>query len=315
MQSENKPFRVIISEKVDNLPEGDSDISFIYQPDVWQYPEKLSQNIQDADGLIVRNQTRVDAALLSNAGNLRVIGRLGAGLDNIDIQAAHAAGVQVVYAPGANTISVAEYCLAQIFNILRILPEAMYSTTSGEWLRSQFMGRELSEIVIGLVGYGKIAQALAERLHLLGGNIIVATRSPEKVPKSFDTVSLNELLENADVVSIHVPGGLESQHLIGSVEFKTMKPTSWLLNTSRGSVVDEKALYEALLSGEITGAVLDVRESEPPAAGRFEALPNYYATPHIAAFTSAAQIRVNQAIFADVTAVLKGGHPLGLVLR
>ena len=315
MQSENKPFRVIISEKVDNLPEGDSDISFIYQPDLWQYSEKLSQNIQDADGLIVRNQTRVDAALLSNAGNLRVIGRLGAGLDNIDIQAAHAAGVQVVYAPGANTISVAEYCLAQIFNILRILPEAMDSTTSGEWLRSQFMGRELSEIVIGLVGYGKIAQALAERLHLLGGNIIVATRSPEKVPKSFDTVSLNELLKNADIVSLHVPGGLESHHLIGSVEFKTMKPTTWLLNTSRGSVVDEKALYAALLSGEINGAVLDVRESEPPAAGRFEALPNFYATPHIAAFTSAAQTRVNQAIFADVAAVLKGGHPLGLVLR
>ena len=194
MPSKNKPFRVIITEKVSNLPEEDSDISFIYQPDLWQYSEKLSQIIQDAEGLIVRNQTRVDAALLSKADNLQIIGRLGGGLDNIDVEAAQAAGIQVVNAPGANTVSVAEYSLAQIFNILRKLPEAMRSTTSGEWLRTQFTGRELSEIVIGLVGFGKIAQALAERLHDLGGNIIIATRSPEKVPRSFDTVLINELL-------------------------------------------------------------------------------------------------------------------------
>jgi phosphoglycerate dehydrogenase-like enzyme len=314
MQSINRPFRVIISEKVDPLPEEDADISFIYQPDLWKYPEKLSQNIQDADGLIVRNQTQVDAAVLSNVGNLKVIGRLGTGLDNIDIQAAHAAAVQVVYAPGANTISVAEYCLAQILNILRNLPDSMRSTSSGEWLRKQFTGRELSETIIGLVGFGKIAQALAERLHHLGGNIIVATRSPKKVPKSINSVTLNELLKKADIISLHVSGGMETQHLIGSMQFKAMKPTTWLLNTARGSVVDEKALYEALLSGKIAGAVLDVRENEPPAAGILEALPNFFATPHIAAFTNAAQTRVNQAVFTDVAAVLKGERPLGLVL-
>ncbi|MBT3189727.1 MAG: NAD(P)-binding domain-containing protein [Anaerolineae bacterium] len=314
MRSSNKPFRVIISEKVSNLPEEYSDISFIYQPDLWQCPEKLSQYIHDADGLIVRNQTRVDAALLSKAENLQVIGRLGAGLDNIDIQSAHAAGVQVVYAPNANTISVAEYCLGQIFNILRIFPKAMRSTSSGEWLRTQFTGRELSETVIGLVGFGKIAQALAERLQHLGGNVVIATRSPKKVPESFGTVLLDELLKQADIVSLHVSGGLKTLHLIGSLQFKAMKPTAWLLNTARGSVVDEEALYAALFSGEIAGAVVDVRKNEPPAVGALEALPNFYATPHIAAFTSAAQERVNQLVFADVAKVLRGCCPTSLAL-
>ena len=314
MPSLNKPLRVIVSENVSNLPEEDSDISFIYQPDLWQYPEKLSRNIQDADGLIIRNQTQVDAALLTNAKKLRVIGRLGAGLDNIDIQAARAAGVQVVYSPDANTTSVAEYCLAQILNIIRVLPEAMHSTSSGDWLRTQFTGRELSEIVIGLVGFGRIAQALAERLDYLGGKIIIATRSPEKVPRSFDTGSLDELIKEADIISLHVPGGLETKHLIGSPQFKTMKPTAWLLNTSRGSVVDEKALHTALVSGKIAGAVVDVRENEPPVAGILETLPNLYTTPHIAAFTSAAQARVEKTVFADVVAVLNGDHPQGLVL-
>jgi len=148
----------------------------------------------------------------------------------------------------------------------------------------------------------------------LGGNIIVATRSPEKVPKSYKSVSLNELLEKADIISLHVSGGIETQHFIGSLQFKAMKPTTWLLNTARGSVVDEEALYAALISGEIAGAVLDVRENEPPETGILEALPNFYGTPHIAAFTSAAQKRVNQVVFADVAAVLKGSKSPGLDL-
>lgn len=309
MQSLDKVLRVIISEEISNLPENDLDIIFNYLPDLWQFPDRLSKQIQDADGLIVRNQTRVDKALLTNVPNLRVIGRLGTGLDNIDLQAARASGIQVVYAPGAGAISVAEYCLTQIYNILRKLPAAIHSTRSGEWLRTQFMGRELSDIVVGLVGYGNTAQALSERLYHLGGNVIVATRSPEKVPGSFKTVSLSELLKDADIVSLHVPGGAESYHLVGDPELREMKSSSWLLNTSRGSVIDEKALTAALVSGEIAGAVLDVREDEPPAAGLLESLPNFIATPHIAAFTFGAQKRVEQTIIAQVSAVLKGSIP------
>ncbi len=306
MPSKNKPFSVIISEELFNIPEDDSDISFSYQPDLWFYPEQLLQYIQEAEGLIVRNQTQVDEELILKANKLQVIGRLGSGLDNIDLAAAHKAGIQVVYAPGANAVSVAEYCLAQILNILRYIPDAMYSTNKGEWLRSEFTGRELSEIIIGLLGYGKIAQALSQRLLFLGGKVIIATRSPEKVPDSIGTVSFNELLESADIVSLHVSGGPESHHLIGLGEFKAMKPTAWLLNTSRGSVVDEKALLAALISGEIAGAILDVRENEPPPPGKLESLPNFLATPHIAAFTHAAQKRVDQGVIADVVAVLRG---------
>jgi phosphoglycerate dehydrogenase-like enzyme len=313
MRPLNKPFRIIISEKIADLPNADPDISYIYKPDYWRFPRKLARIIQDADGLVVRNQTRVDAALLKNSEALQVVGRLGSGLDNIDIQAAHEAGVQVVYAPGANTISVAEYCLTQILNILRKIPEAMGSTKSGEWSRSEFTGRELSETVIGLIGYGRVAQSLAEKLNHLGGKIIVTTHSPEKVPRSIDTVVLTELLTKADIVSLHIPGGPQTHHLIGSIQFKNMKPTAWLLNTARGSLVDEGALYDALVRGEIAGAVLDVREYEPPAVGNLEALPNFYATPHIAAFTNAAQKRVNQEVFTDVAEVLRGGQPRGVV--
>jgi len=306
MSPSNKPLRVIISEKAANFPEHVSGISFIYEPDLWQNPEKLMQSIQDVDGLIVRNQTQVNATILSNAKNLQVIGRLGAGLDNIDCHAARAAGIQIVYAPDANTLSVAEYCLAQIFTILRKLPNAMLSTKSGEWQRAKFTGRELSETLIGLVGFGKIARALAERIHYLGGRVIVATRSPEKVPNIFDAVSLNVLLKQADILSLHIPGGSETKHLMSLPQFEAMKSTAWLLNTARGSVVDEEALSIALAEENIAGAVLDLREAEPPIAGELENLPNLYLTPHIAAFTNAAQKRVSQVVFADVLAVLNG---------
>jgi len=167
--------------------------------------------------------------------------------------------------------------------------------------------------VVGLVGYGKIARALAERLHLLGGKVLLYSRSPEKIPADFCSVSLAELLEEADIVSLHIPGGLETRHLFGSGQFKRMKPTSWLMNTARGSVVNEDELFRALSSGEIAGAVVDVRENEPPTAGKLEALPNFYPTPHIAAFTFGAQSRVNRTVFADVAAVLKGDQPERLV--
>lgn len=313
MQMSNKPFRVIVSEELSSPPPSDADISFIYQPDLWRYPEQLFEMIQDVEGLVVRNQTTVDKALISKAKQLQVIGRLGAGLDNIDLDAALEAGIQVVYAPRANTIAVAEYCLASIFSILRNIPQAIRSTSSGEWKRKDFTGRELSEIVMGLVGYGKIAGALAERLQLLGGNVIVHSRSPEKIPADFRSVSFTELLKEADIVSLHVPGGLDTRHLMGAEQFKMMKPTSWLINTARGSVVNEDELYQALLSGKIAGAVADVRENEPPCTGKLEELPNFYPTPHIAAFTSGAQSRVNQTVFADVVAVLKGAEPEGCV--
>ncbi len=309
MLPSSSSFRVIVSEKVSSLPEDNSGISIIYEPDLWQNPEKLALSIQDVEGLIIRNQTQITASILSNAKKLKVIGRLGAGLDNIDVHAARAAGIQIVYAPDANTLSVAEYCLAQIFSILRLLPESMRSTASGKWLRAKFTGRELSETVIGLVGFGKIAQALAERIQYLGGRIIVSTRSPEKVPKVFDTVTLTELLKQADIVSIHIPGGPETKHLISSTQLDAMKPTAWLLNTARGSIVDEKALSAALAERKISGAVLDVREIEPPVVGDLENLPNLYVTPHIAAFTNAAQMRVSRVVFSDVLAVLNGEQP------
>jgi phosphoglycerate dehydrogenase-like enzyme len=313
MTKTKKIFRVLVSEEVSSPPETDSDISYIYKPDLWQHPEQLNRQVRDVEGLIIRNQTQVDQALITSANKLQVIGRLGAGLDNIDLDAAREAGIQVVYAPRANTVAVVEYCLACIFNVLRNLPQAMRSASLGEWSRKEFTGRELNEIVIGLVGFGKIAQALAERLRLLGGKVIVYTRSPERITPGFAPVTFKALLEEADIVSLHVPGGSETRHLFGSAQFKIMKPTSWLLNTSRGSVVNEEDLIQALQRGDIAGAVSDVRENEPPTPGKLEDLPNFHPTPHIAAFTFGAQSRVNQAVFSGVAAVLRGGELKGLV--
>lgn len=312
MKSSKSTYQVIISEPFSPPPRWDPDISYLVKPNLWKDPHQLQDLIQDADGLIVRNQTQVDQDLLTAARKLRVIGRLGTGLDNIDLIAARKAGVQVVYAPGSNSISVAEYCLAQILNILRKLPRAMSATSGGDWQREELTGRELSEVVIGLVGFGSTARELAGKLELLGGNTIVFTRSPEKVPLEYRAVELSTFLKEADIISLHVPGGEETRNLFGAPQFQEMKPSAWLMNTSRGSVVDEKALAYALEHNQIAGAVVDVREVEPPVIGKLEQFANFYATPHIAAFTTAALGRVRERILRDVAAVLKGEPPARL---
>jgi len=312
MKSSKSTYHVIISEPFSPPPRLDPDISYLLEPNIWKDPDKLHDLIQDADGLIVRNQTRVDQALLTGVRKLKVIGRLGTGLDNIDLLAARKAGVQVVYAPGSNSVSVAEYCLAQILNILRNLPRAMSATSSGEWRREEFIGHELSEVVIGLIGFGSTARELAGKLELLGGNPMVYTRSPEKVPSQYQAVELSTLLKKADIISVHVPGGEETRYLLGGQQFQKMKSSAWLINTSRGSVIDEQALASALEQGQISGAVIDVREVEPPVKGKLELLENFYTTPHIAAYTQAALGRVRERILKDVAAVLKGEQPAGL---
>ena len=185
----------------------------------------------------------------------------------------------------------------------------MQSVSEGEWQRSRDTGLELSEVVIGLVGFGRIARLLGERLQLLGGQVIVSELIPEIVPDTFELVSFDQLLHRADIVSIHVPGGSGTRHLLGRDQFKVMKSTAWLINAARGSIVNEGALCAALVNAEIAGAVLDVRETEPPVKSVLETLPNVYATPHIAAFTHAAQMRVEQVVFSDVAAVIRGGQP------
>ena len=151
----------------------------------------------------------------------------------------------------------------------------------------------------------RFVEALAERLQLLGAVPLIATRSPVKVPESYHSLPLNDMLMEADIVSLHIPGGSETTSFIGKRELELMKSSAWLINASRGSVVDEEALYQALFRGKIAGAVLDVRESEPPLPGKLEGLPTFFSTPHLAAFTQRSQSRVNQYVFSGVSAALK----------
>jgi D-3-phosphoglycerate dehydrogenase len=271
---------------------------------------ELREKVSDADAIIVRNQTIVTADIIEAATRLRVIGRLGAGLENIDIVAVRKRGAEVVYAPDANTVAVAEYCVAQILNISRLLPWAHDSVRRGEWTRSEFTGREMGEITVGIVGFGLIGRKVAQLLKIFGTKILVNTRRPGSVPAEFHNAELDELFSRSDIVSLHVPATQQTRHLVNARTLSFMQGHAALINTSRGSVVDESALLEVLRQGRLAYAALDVRDSEPPATSGLMEMAHVLSTPHIAAFTHAAQLRVDTAVANDVLAVLAGQEPM-----
>ena len=281
-----------------------------FEPSLASDPVRLRQALTVADGLIVRNQTTISDDTLSGARRLRVIGRLGAGVDNIDVQSARARGIEVVYAPDANSAAVAEYCVAQIINMTRDLGSASAITRLGGWERDRFIGRELSELTVGILGLGRVGSRVASILTTLGARV-TATRhsqSPER-STSAELVGFEELLNISDVVSIHLPLTAETNGLIDRKALRLFKAGASLVNTSRGAVVDEEAVFDALRSGRLSAATLDVRHSEPPRTAVPNDVPNLTLTPHIAAFTFAAQDRVGRTVADDVTAVLDGRHP------
>lgn len=279
-----------------------------YGPNLHTRLATISKELQLAKGLIVRNQTRVTGELLDKMPQLRVVGRLGAGLDNLDLEEMARRGIPVVYAPGLNANAVAELCLLYMLAHSRRLLQADRSTRSGLWQRTQFVGQELRDRVVGIIGLGKIGRRLATLCSGLGCKVITTNRGPYRgVPQ----VPLDELLAQADFVSLHVPLTPTTRHLIGERELSLMKYSALLINTSRGGVVDEDALFAALESKRIAGAALDVRRQEPPAANdRFNNLDNVILTPHLAGWTIEAQRSICQAVVEDVWRVLQGEEPL-----
>lgn len=283
--------------------------------DLWRREVELRSLLAEADALIVRNQTRVDARLLEAAPRLKVIGRLGVGLDNIDLAAARAGGVQVVFARSANAIAVAEYVFAAIFAVSRRLVEASAATRAGGWDRKAFTGSELYGKTLGIVGLGDIGSRLALRARAFGMRTIAT--DPQVTPAAFapaelgvELLSLEELLSAADYVSLHLPLLPATARLLNGERLAMMRPTAWLINTARGGVIDETALAEALRTGRPAGAVLDVRAKEPPGeTDPLAGLPNLILTPHVAGLTDEAQIRTAQMVAEDVLRVLSGEAP------
>lgn len=314
-------MRIVVTEMM--WPEGlnvlqkSSDV--LYNPNFWSQSEALRRAIADADALIVRNQTRVDESLLMHASKLKVIGRLGVGLDNIDLQAATERNIAVVYAKNANAVSVAEYVIHALLTVIRPLEQAGQSVRQGKWERGRFTGGELYGKTLGLIGLGEIARRVAVRAKAFGMRVLGT--DPFVIPYDYPVtelgiqlVSLDQLLGQADFVSVHVPLTAQTRRLIDAQALSRMKPHAWLINTSRGEIIDEHALDLALRERVIQGAVLDVLSQEPPPADHpLLHHPDVLMTPHIAGLTQESQTRISVLVAEEVLHVLAGRPSLCVV--
>lgn len=284
----------------------------LYQPDLVDRRDDLIAQMPDAEVLVVRNRTRVDAALLDAAPGLRVVGRLGVGLDNIDLAACEARGIGVWPATGANDLAVAEYVIATAMMLLRGAYLASDRVLAGEWPRQSLIGREMSGRVMGLLGFGAIARQVARRAGALGMRVIAHDPhldAGDPVWGDVRPVAMTTLLDGADVLSLHVPLTPQTRHVIDAAALARMRPGAVLINAARGGVVDEDALARALSLGALAGAALDVFEAEPLSAdhgARFAGLPNLILTPHIAGVTEESNIRVSSLIADRILAYLDG---------
>jgi len=282
-----------------------------YDPTLVDDRSRLLDALDTADALIVRNRTQVDAELLAAAPRLKAVGRLGVGLDNIDLEDCASRAIAVLPATGANTLSVAEYVISVALQLVRPAYASNQAMIAGEWPRNALIGGELSGRTMGLVGYGGIARAVAERARSLGMRIaaydpLIADDDP--VWNEAVRLDLAALLETADVLSLHVPLTPDTRYLIDAKAIRRMKDTAILINTARGGVVDEAALADALRSNALAGAALDVFESEPltaEAGARFAGLSNIILTPHIAGVTDEGNVRVSILTVANVRHVLE----------
>jgi len=302
--------RVLVKEKIaeSGLQLLRKDFEVDYLPDMSR--EELLGRIGDYEALIVRSATRVDAELIQAAERMKVIGRAGVGVDNIDVEAATKKGIMVINAPQSNIISAAEQTMALLMAMCRNIPEAVNSLRGKCWERSRFEGVELYHKVMGIVGLGRIGTLVAQRCLAFGMRVAAFDPyiSEEKARKlGVELVStLDELLAQADFISVHLPKTKDTYHLLGEEEFAKMKDGVRVLNVARGGIIDEDALLAALDSGKVAGAALDVFENEPATECPLIEHPRVIATPHIGASTQEAQDRAGVMIAEFVSAALKG---------
>ncbi|MHB1587082.1 MAG: hydroxyacid dehydrogenase [Acidiferrobacteraceae bacterium] len=305
---------IVISEFMDQAAVNDlaRDYDVLYDPDLVQSPQRLQHAAAQCRVLIVRNRTEVRAPLLDVCASLKAVGRLGVGLDNIDLEACHLRGIKVLPAIGANDIAVAEYVIAGLLMLLRGAYHAHSPMISGEWPRSRLIGREIAGRTLGLIGFGRTARAVAERARALGMSISacdphIPPSDPSWALLRVERRELESLLAESDALSIHVPLTDETRHLIDRSALRRMKPSSVLINAARGGIVDERALADALRHQALAGAMLDVYEFEPLAAtNAFLNVPNLILTPHIAGVTLESNARVSAVTGANVRQVLRG---------
>ena len=276
-------------------------------------PDELKADIGNYHALIVRSRSKVTKEVIEQGKSLRVIGRAGAGVDNIDVPAATAKGIMVVNAPTANTVSVAELTIGLMLALARRIPAADSSTRSGKWEKKAFMGTELDGKTLGLVGSGKIGTDVAKKAQAFRMKVIAFDPYLKKEAAHAAGItlvdSLDGLLAESDIISIHAAMTKETRGMIGKAQIEKMKKSAFIVNCARGGIADEKALYEALKEGRIAGAALDVFEKEPPEGSPLLSLTNVVYTPHIGASTREAQKRAGTIIADQVRKALKGEKP------
>ncbi len=306
---------IVISEFMDQAAVDGlaADFEVLYDPGLVDRPNDLLAALGEARGLVVRNRTQVRGVLLEAAPALRVVGRLGVGLDNIDLQACRARNIEVCPATGANDRSVAEYVITTALILLRGSYAAAAEVVEGSWPRQSCIGREISGKRLGLIGFGGIARQTADRARALG--MAVAAHDPflaagDPAWDGIERLDMADLLAGADVISAHVPLTEATRGLIGAEAIAAMKKGAILINTARGGIVDEAALATALRDGHLGGAALDVFATEPLSgeAGRqFAGVPNLILTPHIAGVTGESNVRVSALTADNVRRVLEAG--------
>lgn len=271
--------------------------------------DDLLKIVGEYDALIVRGRTKVTSAVFAAAPNLKVVGRAGVGVDNIDLKAARECKATVVNSPLATTLAVAELTMGMMLSVIREIPRADAGMKAGKWLKKEMEGTELYGKTLGIIGIGRIGTAVAQRAAAFGMKILAyEVQCPEDEVRSrgAEPVSLDELLAQSDIITLHVPLSDSSRGILGKEAFAKMKDGVRIVDAARGGVIDEDALLAALESGKVAGAALDVFATEPPGATPLDQHPRVIATPHMGAQTVEAQGRAAADISTEVLAALRG---------
>ncbi len=283
-------------------------LKITYEPEIT--PDQIKEKISNFDIVIVRSRTKITKEMIDSATKCKIIARVGVGLDNIDVDAAKAKDIRVINAVEGAMNAVAELVLGLMLSMAREIPRADREIRNGKWLKKELMGSELSGKYLGVVGLGNIGKRLAKLARGLNMNIIGFDVMPIADDFARDVglikADIDTLLSSADYISFHVPLTESTHHLVNAKRISTMKKTVYIINTSRGEIIDEDALYDALKEGKIAGAALDVFEKEPAVGNKLTTLQNVVCTPHIGAQTKEAQTLAANVIGEKIIMILRG---------
>jgi len=303
--------RVLVCDSIDQAGIDSmkrSGLTVDYRPEI--KPNELVSSVRDYHVIVVRSRTKVTKEVVDAAANAKIIARVGVGLDNVDVKAAESRNIRVINAPEAASTAVAELAIGLMISLARSIPRADSETKNGSWIKKELMGTQLSGKYLGIVGVGNIGRNIGRMAKALRMNLVGYDIYP--IPREFISetgmivTDLNTLLESSDFVTCHVPATPETTHMFNAERLARMKQTAYLINTSRGEIIDENDLYEAIKGGKLAGAALDVYQTEPPTNKELLALPNLICTPHIGAQTKEAQQLASTVIAEKIIQILRG---------